>query len=428
MRQTNTLITFSVILTTACAVESTSPLVDGINPHQKDAASNATDAGDAATVASTGARGFVIVHSDYSTSSVSAVDTDGKVLAKTLVTSGSRPPGLSLALGADTVLPSQVQRGEEIVLIDRSNHALHWLNLERAEVTRQVSVGPGGFAANPYDYVRVDSKLALVTRFASNEDPGNEEFDEGGDLLALNPKDGSLIGRVDFNYLTESVGGLQPRPSNLALRDDQVYVVLGFLDGAFSALENSRLAKVNPEQLTVESTLDLGLRNCSGSSLSPNSEWLAVACTGDWQDDPVTQSSGIVLVDVTADAPRLEATYEADDLVGMQISGVSLASDRYLLFTSYGATGENTTPERAWLFDLTSGEVAEEPLAEAAPFNLGMAFCLPADGVCAIGNAEAGEVELFTVLGNDLDSAVQSLHKVEVDDGIGLPPRYIGAF
>lgn len=411
-----------LLLITACNVTSTTPPTEGIGQHF-DAGSDAiADAGDAGHDAQPeAARGFLIVHSDYTTSSVSAIDKQGKVLTKTLITSGSKPPGLSLALGSDTVLPTQRQSGKEVVLIDRTNHALHWLDLSSAQVTRQVSVGPGGFAANPYDYVQVHSRLSLVTRFETNSNAGQAELDEGGDLLALDPRDGKFLGRVDFNHLTET-SKAQPRPSAAVSQDGRVYVVLGFLDNTWAAVENSRLAKVDPEALQLEETLDLGLRNCEGLAASPDGKRLAVACKGDWQDDPPHSRSGIVIIDIDSGGFDVERVLEASELVDAQVNSVSFASNEHVLFTSYGTT-EPAVPERAWLLEVESGDVIGDPLVEAAPFSLGMGLCV-ADDVCAVANAEAGVIELFNWQG----SSLASLASVALEDDIGLPPRYIGAF
>src|SRR5690606_18812589 len=120
--------------------------------------------------------------------SVGAVALDGTVLSQSLISSGSELPGLSLGLGVDIVPPTQVQSGKDIVIIDRSNNAIDWLNLEDAEVSAQVGVGLGDFAANPYDYLLVDQELAFVSRFETNRAPGEADLDEGGDLLVINPK------------------------------------------------------------------------------------------------------------------------------------------------------------------------------------------------------------------------------------------------
>lgn len=370
------------------------------------------------------ARGFYVYSLDYNNSlSIGAVGVDARVLSKSLLSSGSELPGLSLPLGTDALPATQVQTGDELVVLDRSNHAIDWLALS-AEVTNQIGVGPGGFAANPYDYLELSSELGFVSRYATNGAPGNADYDEGGDLLALNPRTRELIGRVDFNYLADEVADLQPRPTKMIAYDGKVYVVLGMLGGSdFTPLASSLLAEVDPETFEVTATTDLGLTNCEDISIAPQGGVVAIACHGGWADDPITVNSGVVVVDLTRPEPEVATTYGAAELAGAPISTLSFASDTLVLFSAYGSSYPQVTPDRAFTLDLTDGSVSEAAL-EAGAYQLGHIRCAAEQNVCVIANADTFAVEFFDVEAD----GVSHDQTVEFDADLGLPPRYIGVF
>lgn len=370
------------------------------------------------------ARGFYVFNLDYNNSlSIGAIGVDGSIQSRSLLSSGSDVPGLSLPLGSDAVPASQVQSGDTLVIVDRTNNAIDWLSMS-ARVTNQIGVGPGGFAANPYDYVQLTSELGFVSRYATNGAPGNAKLDQGGDLLAINPKTKKLLGRVDFNSLTKKVADLDPRPTKLLAYDGGVYVVLGMLSAStFAPLVDSVLARVDPSTLEVTATLELGLRNCEDMDIAPQGGLLAIACHGAWDDDPLTAHSGIVVVDVANREPQIAATYGAAELADAQISTLAFASETQLLFSSYGSTYPTAIPDRAYSLDLTNGTVSE-PVMEASAFQLGHIRCAAEQNVCVLANADTFAVEFFTVE----DTGVEHDQTVEFDANLGLPPRYIGVY
>lgn len=435
--KTTSLISPTLFLLTisACGVRSTAPEQEGIDPPEADgssadaAAQPTGDAGDVTPPTDAGsdserAHGFYVFTSNYEgAASVGAVGLDGKVVSESLISSGSDVPGLSLGLSADVVPPTQVQAGNDVVIIDRSNNAIDWLALDAAEITGQIGVGPGEFAANPYDYWQIDETLAFVTRFETNGAPGKAALDEGGDLLAINPKTKKLLGRVDFNQLVEGEDeGLQPRPTKVVEFGGKLHVVLGMLTNYFAAPTQSVLATVDPETLEITSTLGLELRNCEDISVSMDSGLAAIACKGDWADVPLTKNSGIALVDLAAEEPELQETLPAADLAEAQISTVAFASPSMLVFSTYGNFDDGAN-DRAQVLDLERGAVSD-PILETTPFQMGHIRCVPNEKVCVIANADTFGIEFFKVEGTGLD------HSKTVDFGadLGLPPRYIGVY
>lgn len=434
----NSLLTLLTL--TACGVSSTAPEQEGIGNTKEDAGKAAAPAADAADVADADvgdaevadaatpsatpeARGFYVFNLYFNNSaSVGAIGLDGEVLSESLITSGSDSPGLSLALGTDIVPTNQLQPGNAVLILDRNYHAIDWLDLESAEVTNQVDVGPGDFGTNPYDYAYISPELGLVSRYETNAAPGAEDYDQGGDLVAVNPKTKELVGRVDFNYLVEDTEGLMPRPTKMVTYEGKVYVVLGMLDGAFTPLEESVLAVVDPETLEVTATKQLGLRNCEDISLAPSGGVVAIGCKGGWADEPLTLNSGIVIVDLDQSEPEIVETYGAAELADAQINTLAFASDSQIMFSTYGSF-EPAADDRALTLDLTDDSVSE-PLMEAGAFQISSIRCVPPDNVCVLANADTMAIEFFDVAAEGISHS----KTVEFDAGLGLAPRYIGVF
>jgi hypothetical protein len=438
----------------ACDVDATEPETTGVDLGTRDSNdsddddsndddSNDDDSNDDAGTDAGGAelspsgpepsRGFVVIHSDYESSTVSVLDPHGEVLASTLVSSGSAPPGLSLALDSDIIFPTQIMLGDELVIVDRGNNVIHWVDFESAEVTRQLNVGPGGFAANPYDYVEISADKAYVTRYATNGEPGAATFDEGGDLLIIDPTEARILGRIDLQQALSEVevdAGLQPRPDSIVVANGTVFVLLAVVDADFAGYGEPRVVRVDPVRDEVVSVLPLGdLRNCGELRLSPNELQLAVACIGDWSGDPIV-TSGIVLVDLSSGEPEVIGSTAATELTGTQVSSVEFATDTLLLFTATGSYDEAFNPvsgDVLYSLALDSGEISEGPLVETtSPYNLGEVRCAHVEKTCVLADAEteAGVLHVLEVEGNSVSVAGQT----KVEDGVGHPPRYIGRF
>src|SRR6185436_20784357 len=85
---------------------------------------------------------LVIVASDHKSTSIGLYKPgDAKLTFDRCLDSGSKPAMLSATLSGDVVLPSQPLASHELVLIDRKNGALTWVNPATCAVVRQVSVG-----------------------------------------------------------------------------------------------------------------------------------------------------------------------------------------------------------------------------------------------------------------------------------------------
>jgi len=379
------------------------------------------------------ARGFVVVSTDYQSTSVGLVGGDGTVLAPSLLSSGSAAPGLSTALGGDVVLPTRAPEGDEVVLLDRyPASVITWVNVETGAVRGQLSVATG-FLANPHDYVAMDADLAYSTRFESNATPGSEPFDEGGDLLRIDPSRLAITGRIPLApALAGEPGGPLPRPDRAVRVGDRILVVLGGYSPDFSSSATARLVAVDPAAAVIDEMLVLdGIHACSGLALSPDGSEVAIACSGDWGGDGVPDLEGSALVRVRTGPPlaeiaRTPAAELGEGPIGMS---VSYAAATRVVLTTLGRFGDTAVPaqdDAVVELDLGTGTHRTLLRSGGEPYTLGDVSCDAACGVCLVADAgrDGGVVQRFVVGDSGLDGPTA----IALADGIGLPPRRIATF
>jgi len=83
------------------------------------------------------------------------------------------------------VLPATRPASGEVVLIDRfGTNVLTWVDAASGDVRAQLSVGTG-YESNPQDYLEIDERYALVSRYGQNQNAGRQPFDRGGDVLVI---------------------------------------------------------------------------------------------------------------------------------------------------------------------------------------------------------------------------------------------------
>jgi hypothetical protein len=376
------------------------------------------DGGDGGTTACPTA--FVVTDSDYMSTNVSVVSTAGALLSGSLISTASAPPGLSLALSGDVVSPLAPSPSGSVVVIDRGNSALVWVDPSTAALQKQLSVATG-FSSDPQDYLEVASGKAYVTRFDTNTTPGMQPFDAGGDVLVLDTVKNAVTGSIS---LVESDDGtLLPRPDRMLLIGGQVWVSLERLDAAFMTAGDARIAGIDPTKDQRTFTLDLtGLAACGGLAVSPSGKVVAVTCSGPLTDPSDTTQSGLVLLDATKNPPVELMRYPVAVTLGGALGPtVAFASETLLVGFAYGdtATGRNDV---AFTLDLTSGTV--KTLVNAgAPFVLGDVRCTPGCGnVCALADAQANGLRFWDLTGG----ALVAQPTVNADPTVGLPPRGLG--
>lgn len=379
-------------------------------------------------------QGFSVVHTDYDTYGVSLLSASGEVVSADFISAAGAESGLSAPF-SDLALPSMRTR-REVVVINRSGAGfLTFVDLETSEVRAQLSVDTG-FAANPHDYVPISDTKAYVPRHAPNFAAGREPFDDGSDLLIIDPSIPEVTGRIDLSdALGDESSQYFPRPSRALLARGLVRVSLLGYDEFFMDALDSRVVSVDPEDDGVSHVLLLeGMKNCGPLALSPDGGTIAVGCSGPFGVDPATgfPESGIVLLSVDDELVEVDRL-RAEDLGGEMISSVSFVSDGTLAFTTYGRYNddfsEQAAADTARLVDLDSGSLIGAPLHESqtAPFSLGQVACRPEAGTCMLADAETqgGALHAFSI---QVDGSLDEPTTTIVDWGLGLPPRSFGAY
>lgn len=378
------------------------------------------------------ARGLVVVSSDYQSSNVSLLALDGAVLSSSFISSASRPPGLSAALSGDVVTPSSHQPGSELVLIDRyPAGVVSYIDLTTSEVRAQLPVNTG-FAANPHDYLAVSATKAYVTRFETNHTPGREAFDEGGDVLIVDPREPTITGRVDLSAAVPADGGFLPHPDRLLRVGDFAYVLLGAYAADFATSAPTRLAVIDVHTDALVRVVELaGLHACAGMAVAPDATELAVACSGDWGGDSVASLDTSGVVRLRAE-PTLEeiARYPAAEVADAPLTAaIAYSGPGRLLLGTYGRFASGAlAAEDDTLFelDLNTGAAREVLRSAREPFTLGDVRCDVPCAVCFAADAhrDGGVVHRLAVGSTGLATGLPLV----VDEGIGLPPRALGTY
>jgi hypothetical protein len=374
-----------------------------------------------------------VINSDYQSSSVAVIGYDGEVLSSAIVSSASETTGLSVPLSKDTVAPTARTVEGAMLLLDREQAVLTVLDPVSATVTSQIQLATGFNGANPQDVIEVGAGTLYVSRYGANANAGAEPFDAGSDVLVVDSASGEVDARIDLASVMEGApAGIFPNPSRMVKRDDHVFLLLSAYSKSFAMSDDGRVAVLDATSHAVASfAVVTGMRGCSALALSPSGQRLAVGCSGTFGGDavPSLEDSGVVVFSVGANGDLdEEQRFSAVDLGGDPISfSLSFAGDQSLVFATFGRksnTNEQERPDRLMVLALESGETQEVARSETTPFTIGEVHCAAACGVCFAADAE----RLGVLRVPFASGAPGAAEVVSISDGIGLPPRYLGAY
>lgn len=378
-------------------------------------------------------RALFVVSTDYASTSVSVVGWGGEVLSAGMIRSKSS--GLSVDFSGDVVTPTERVGLEKILLLDRYPASVVTIvDPERAAVDTQIN-GKTGFEANVRDALLAREDTLYVSRYNRNAEPGQQPFDEGSDVLVVSLSTREPIGRVDLTAaMAGAPAGFLPRPDRLVLRGGLVFVLLGVYSADFKQTHDARLAIVDPARDEVVGSFVLeGARGCSGLAASADGARLAVSCSGNFagSSKPDTSGAGVFVLDRAADGSISEALRLPSSSFGDEPLSFSLAfaSNDVVVASTFGAldelTGETERDDRLVEIDLRTLSVREVLRSTGEPFTIGDIRCGEACGVCFVADAGLGGLQKLSL---DQAGHVTSAELVPVDDGTGLPPRYLGAY
>jgi hypothetical protein len=269
-------------------------------PIASDASLPEVGAADAAPVRQ--AMGIAVVGKDFSGSmTLSLLNPTTRIIDREgCVDSGSRAPQLSTAFSSDIMLPSQARPDGRVVIIDRKNATLTFVNPTVCAVERQINVSTG-FSANPQDVALAAGKL-FVPRYNGNANAtaATDDFDEGHDVLVLEAASGVIRSRIDLRaHAGQDRQGRPslPRAQRALELGGTVYVSLNNLAPRYDDAGPGRVVAIDPVTETVSRVIDLpGLRNC-GALMSAGTGTLLVACGGVFEDgDEQVDAAGVARV------------------------------------------------------------------------------------------------------------------------------------
>lgn len=378
---------------------------------------------------------LAVVTSDYFSTSVSLLDDDGALCHEALIGSGCQPPGLVTALSGDVVVPSSPAPSGHVVIIDRfPNSVITFVDPADGVVAGQLDVSTG-FASNPHDIAWLAPDKAYVSRHENNPTPtqttnaASDDFDEGGDLLIVDPAALTVTGRIDLQGIA-SGPEMWPRPAALVAAGGRVWVGLAHLDGAFMDAGPGLLAAVDPATDTVTDVVQLdGLEDC-GIELAPtpSGDALWTTCLGLFARGRTDQvaASGLVRLDLTTDPPTESFRLTATDLgLGQPFGfGVTASDETRAIAVVFGDI--DGPPDRVLLVDSTDGSVEELDVGAAA-YQLGSAHWVSERGLLLLADADptGPRVHRLEVLADGSSTALES---IDPGPSIGLPPRHISRF
>ena len=370
--------------------------------------------------------GGAVINSDFVSTSLSLLNTQGGLARADCVHTMTTGTG-SKTISGDVVLPSQPQRGGQVVLIDRGNTALTFVNPATCVVDRQHSVKAGFNFANPHDVVIVSDSKAYVTRYDRNAAPANP-MAAGDDVLIIDPRDGALRGRIDLSSYAPTVTGatIQARPDRAIIAAGKVVVTLNNLSGDFSTYGPGGVVVIDPATDTVVQHLSLGgLKNCEGLDYLPSTRTVLVACGGSFGSTEQALESGVVVLDASTSPLTLARTisgvaFATRPVNFLWVLALPSASSPTRAFAATMGSFSPSIQDKLYAFDFVTGGTT--PFGMATPFDLGRPAAGNGRFLMPDANAAMPRIHVYDARA----AGAPTLELSFVADTVnGLPPREV---
>jgi hypothetical protein len=368
--------------------------------------------------------GLAVVNSDFSTTSLSILDATGALVRADCVDSATGSTGSATkTISGDVVLPSQPQLGGNVVVIDRGNVALTFVDPSSCTIAHQILVP--GVRTNPHDVVMLGTHKAYVTRYGLNLAATDPTL-AGNDIAVIDPTTGALRGRIPLDAYASPVAGatILARPDRALLVDGQVIVSLDEIDQSFATYGEGKLVVIDPATDAVTVTVALtGLTNCEGMTYVDAQKTLLVACGGPF--DGATAASGIAVVDLGVSPPVLTRVIPSSAFDGrpLDIAWVLALPPTGGGTRAFAVTNDpnDVQPDALFAFDYVAGTAAR--FAISAPYTLGQAAGLP--GLLLMPNSTLSmpQVDLY-----DVSASPTTTTTFTSDPVTGLPPQVIAPY
>lgn len=370
--------------------------------------------------------GLAVLNTDYSTTSLSLLDVTGALVRADCVNSATGAVGgATKTISGDAVLPSQPQPGGNVVIIDRGNTALTFVDPTTCTIVRQIPVP--GIKTNPHDVVLLGEQKAYVTRYDPNRAATDPNL-AGNDIAVVDPTTGALTGRIDLDAYASTAAGatILARPDRVLVAGGQVIVSLNEIDQTFKVYGEGKLVVVDPTTDTVTAAVALpGLANCEGMTYLEEQQTLLVACGGPFAGS--TAQSGVAIVDLSVSPPVVTRTIPSAAFDGRPLGM------EWILALPAPAGGTRTfavtndpndvQPDVLFEFDVAAG--TSSPVATSGPYTFGRPAGASSPGVLVMPNATRStpRIDLY-----DVSASPATATTFTSDPVTGLPPIEVAPY
>jgi hypothetical protein len=372
------------------------------------------------------ATGLAALNSDLiSTTSLSILSPAGALVHGDCVDSATGASGSSTpTISGDAVLPSQPQRGGNVVIVDRGNGALTFVNPSACIIARQIAI-PGGTKTDPHDVVLISDTKAYVTRYSQNLAATDATL-AGDDVAVINPSTGAQVGRINLDTYASVVSGstILARPDRAIIAGGQVVVSLDEIDATYVAYGEGKLVVIDPTTDQVSASLALtGLYDCEGMAYVDSSQTLLVACGGPFGG--TTTQSGIAVVDLSVSPPVLtrailSSAFDSRPLAFGWVLPLPPAAGGTRAFAVTNDPND-TDPDALFAFDYVAGTATK--FATSAPFTVGQPAGEPGLLVVPLSTHTAPQIQLY-----DVSAAPQATTAFTSDPTTNLPPQQVAVY
>ncbi len=358
---------------------------------------------------------------DYGSTSVAIHDVDGdEVVADDVFNSGVRPPGLSVALSGDVVLPSNPVFGGFVVLIDRLYASLVFLRADVFAFHAQVSVLGDGkaqdpdrptstYVANPRDFMPVGVHEGVPRAYVTRYDDDGGNAPRGDDIAVVDLAAQRMTGAIALKQLIperlRGRGGsarVRARPDRMVAGAGRVYVTLHMAADGFDAYDGV-VAEIDPASDSV--TRSWTLEGClypTSPVIDRRRGELVVACQGSLFTDEAPTRAGVYRLNLCDPDAGFARWQSGETLGGKWVSGVTV-SGATAFVTLFGQRSDNRDELVALDTSSATGEVAASlrTLATYGPFEAQELRALPstaggADVVLSVADPKNPRLERYS--------------------------------
>ncbi len=377
--------------------------------------------------------GIVAIADGDDSSAISLLDAaSGQVSEAEFLHSGTQKASLTTFFSDDVVAASSPGVRNEIVLIDRANSTLTFVDPKTKEIRVQYSVGEPGYGANPYDYTAVSTDTGYVARFGVVLGDNNKII-QGNDILVLNPDNGQALASIDLSVSVTAVPNTTAttyaRPGGITLIGQHAYVVLCNQTENFVQADAS-IAVIDIVTHKIVNTLRLdGYRNCGPLVYAAAVSSAYTLCGGTFFDLERAKQDGILTLDVADSAvPTVSGVVDPTDIdAGTYTSvfgGLSLIDDASVVLVFEGikdwTTGNVSKDETVYAVDLNAGAGSAKVVHSAETAFALSVYAEQASGLIYIADKTFG-TESLIVYNHDGNGDVSEKHRIE-PGASGLTP------